>query len=150
MVFIFLLFLFPNIVKAEKISDNVFFEINKLEELNKKELSNNYFLKEIPRTKVSTKEKTSLSTRNPFLPFGQNIKDGESGFKFSEVDLKGIASLNGEKVAFIKTSAGTNPYQEGEIIGSGFKLLNIDYKNLTIQISNDITIHSIKLEDDEI
>ena len=57
MVFIFLLFLFPDFVKAEKISDNVFFEINKLEELNKKELSNNYFLKEIPRTKVSTKKK---------------------------------------------------------------------------------------------
>ncbi len=149
MVFIFLLFLFPDFVKAEKISDDVFFEINKLEELNKKELSNNYFLKEIPRTKVSTKEKTSLSTRNPFLPFGQNNKDGKSGFQFSEIDLTGIAIFDGDKVAFLRTSAGTNHYQVGEIIGSGFKLIDINDENLTVKISNDLTTYSIKLEDDE-
>ena len=74
---------------------------------------------------------------------------------FSQIYLTGIASKNGEKVAFIKTSEGTFHYQEGEIIGSGFILLNIDDKNLTIQISNDIPItndtqiRSIKLIEDE-
>ena len=63
--------------------------------------------------------------------------------------MTGIASLNGDKVAFIKTAEGTNTYQVGEIIGSGFKLLNIDDKNLTIQISNDITYTQLRLEEDE-
>ena len=61
----------------------------------------------------------------------------------------GIAVVNGDKSAFIKTSAGINPYQVGEIIGSEFKLLDIDEKKLTIQISNDATSHLITLEDDE-
>ena len=149
MAFIFLFFLFPDFIKAEIINNNSFTEINKLEDISKQELSKSYFLKEIPRTKVSIKEKNSLSTRNPFLPFGQNIKDGKSGFQFSEIDLTGIASFNGDKVAFIKTSAGTNPYQVGENIGSGFKLIDINDENLTVQVSNDLTIYSIKLEDDE-
>ena len=149
MAFIFLLFIFSDLIKAESINSYSFSEVNKLEVISQKELSKSYFLKDIPRTKVSSKEKNSLNNRNPFLPFGQNIGDGKSGFKFSEIDLTGIASFDGDKVAFIKTSAGTNPYQVGETIGSGFKLLNIDDKNLTIQISNDISIHSITLEDDE-
>ena len=105
-------------------------------------------MKEIPRTKVSNQEKNSLSTRNPFLPFGNNM-DGKSGFSFSEIDFTGLASMNGENVAFIKTSKGTNPYLEGEIIGSGFKLVNIDEKNLTIEITDDINIYSISLEENE-
>ena len=149
MAFIFLLFIFSDFIKAETIHSYSFSEVNKLDVISQKELSKSYFLKEIPRTKVSSKEKNILNNRNPFLPFGQNIGDGKSGFKFSEIDLTGIASFDGDKVAFIKTSAGTYSYQVGEIIGSGFKLLNIDDKNLTIQISNDITIHSITLEDDE-
>ena len=98
-------------------------------------------MKEIPRTKVSIEEKNSLSTRNPFLPIGQSI-DGNQDLKFSEIDLNGIAIMNGNYVAFIKTSKGTNPYKIGEIIGSEFKLLSIDNKNLTIKISDDlVTLH---------
>ena len=93
MAFIFLLFLFPDFIKADIINSNPLTEINKFDEVSIKKLSKNSFLKEIPRTKVSIKEKNSLSTRNTFLPFGQNIKDGESGFKFSEIDLTGIAIL---------------------------------------------------------
>ena len=149
MAFIFLFFLFPDFIKADIINSNTFTEINKLDEISIKKLSKSSFLKEIPRTKVSIKEKNSLSTRNPFLPFGQNIKDGESGLQFSEIDLTGIAIFDGDKVAFLKTSAGTNPYQVGEIIGSGFKLIDINDENLTVKISNDLTTYSIKLEDDE-
>ncbi len=149
MAFIFLLFLFPDFIKADIINSNTFTEINKLDEVSIKKLSKSSFLKEIPRTKVTIKEKKSLSTRNPFLPFGQNNKDGESGFQFSEIDLTGIAIFDGDKVAFLKTSAGTNPYQVGEIIESGFKLIDINDKNLTVKISNDLTTYSIKLEDDE-
>ena len=83
------------------------------------------------------------------MPFGRNNKEGESGIKFSEIDFKGIANIGGKKVAFIQTSNGTNPYEIGEIIGAGFKLLNIDEKNLTIVISNNTNTHSIGLEDDE-
>ncbi len=149
MAFIFLLFLFPDFIKAEIVDINSYSEINRLDEISNKESIKQYFLKEIPRTKVSTQEKNSLSTRNPFLPFGQNNTDGKSGFKFSEIYLTGIASINGDKVAFIKTAEGTNTYKVGEIIGSGLKLLNIDEKNLSIQISNDITTQSIALEQDE-
>ena len=149
MAFIFLLFLFPDFIKADIINSNTFSEINKLDEVSKKKLSKSSFLKEIPRTKVTIKEKNSLSSRNPFLPFGQNNKDGKSGFQFSEIDLTGIAIFDGDKVAFLKTSEGTNPYQVGEIIGSGFKLIDINDENLTVKISNDLTTYSIKLEDDE-
>ena len=76
-------------------------------------------------------------------------KDGKSGFQFSEIDLTGIAIFDGDKVAFLRTSEGTNPYQVGEIIGSGFKLIDINDENLTVKISNDLTTYSIKLEDDE-
>ena len=149
MAFIFLFFLFPDFIKADIINSNTFTEINKLDEISIKKLSKSSFLKEIPRTKVTIKEKNSLSTRNPFLPFGQNNKDGKPGFQFSEIDLTGIAIFDGDKVAFLKTSAGTNPYQVGEIIGSGFKLIDINDENLTVKISNDLTTYSIKLEDDE-
>ena len=149
MAFIFLFFLFPDFIKADIINSNTFTEINKLDEISIKKLSKSSFLKEIPRTKVTIKEKNSLSTRNPFLPFGQSNKDGKSGFQFSEIDLTGIAIFDGDKVAFLKTSAGTNPYQVGEIIGSGFKLIDINDENLTVKISNDLTTYSIKLEDDE-
>ena len=149
MAFIFLLFLFSDFIKADTIESNPYSEINKLDEISTRNLSKKSFLKEIPRTKVSTKEKNSLSTRNPFFPLGNDISDGSLGFRFSEIDLTGIATLSGYKVAFIKTAEGTNTYKVGEIIGSGFKLLNIDYENLTIKISNDITTHSITLEEDE-
>jgi len=148
MAFIFVLFLFPDFVKAETIDINSYSEIKRLEEKVTINSSKN-FLKKIPRTKVSIQEKNSLSKRNPFLPFGQNNMGGKSGFKFSEIDLTGIAVVNGDKSAFIKTSEGINPYQVGEIIGSEFKLLDIDEKKLTIKISNDITSHLITLEDDE-
>ena len=148
MAFIFFLFLFPDFIKANKVEINSYPEINRLNENTTKETLKISFLKEIPRTKVSLEEKKSLSDRNPFLPLGQS-KDGKSGFIFSAIDLTGIASINKDKVAFIKTPEGINPYQVGEIIGSEFKLLNIDEKNLTIQISNDVDIYSIKLEEDE-
>ncbi len=147
MAFIFLLFLFPDFIKANAVEVNSYSEISRLEKSAKETLKISV-LKEIPRTKVGPEEKKSLSNRNPFLPFGQN-NDGKSGFIFSEIDLTGIASINENKVAFIKTPTGINPYQVGEIIGSEFKLLNIDEKNLSIQISNDIDIYSIKLEEDE-
>ena len=143
MAFLFVLFLIPDFIKAEKIDINSYSELNELEDIRTKESSKIYFLKEIPRTKVSPEEKKSLSNRNPFLPLGQ------TGFKTSEIDLTGIANMNGNKVAFIKTPTGTNPYKVGEVIGSEFKLLNIDEKNLTIQISDDTTTHLISLEEDE-
>ena len=73
MPFIFFLFIFSDLIKAETISSYSFSEVNKLEVISQKELSKSYFLKEIPRTNVSSKEKNSLKNRNPFLPFGQNI-----------------------------------------------------------------------------
>ena len=139
---------FPDFIKAETLDTNSNSEVNRLKRSGTKESSKIFFLKEIPTTKVSIEEKNSLSSRNPFSPFGNNI-DGKSGFTFSQIYLTGIASNNGEKVAFIKTSEGTFHYQEGETIGSGFKLINIDDKNLTIQISNDTNIRSIKLVEDE-
>ena len=148
MAFIFLLFLFSDLIKAETIDSNSYSEINKSEESSTKDISKGYFLMDIPRTKVSSSEKDSLSKRNPFLPFGQNM-NGKSAFKFSEINLTGIVNMNGNNVAFIKTLEGTSPYEEGEIIGSGFKLLNIDEKNLIIEISDDSNIHIIKLEEDE-
>ena len=148
MAFIFLLFLYPNFLKAEIIESDSYSETNNLEKISTKEFLKNSFLKDIPRTKVSAKEKSSLITRDPFLPFEQNISNGKSRFNFSQINLTGIVSMNGEKVAFIKTSKGTNPYQEGEIIGSEFKLINIDDKNLTIEISNDISTYSMTLEED--
>ena len=148
MALIFFLFLFPDFIKANEVEINSYSQINILEENSTKETLKISLLKEIPRTKVSPEEKKSLSNRNPFLPLGQN-KNGKSGFIFSAIYLTGIASINENKVAFIKTPAGINTYQVGEIIGSEFKLLSIDEKNLTIQLSNDIDIYSIKLEEDE-
>ena len=148
MAFIFLLFIFPDFIKAEPIDSISYSGSKELENINTKESSKIFFLKEIPRTQVSIQEKNSLSTRNPFLPFGNNV-DGKSGFTFSEIDFTGLASMNGEKVAFIRTSKGTNPYLEGEIIGSGFKLVNIDEKNLIIKISDDLNIYSITLDENE-
>ena len=147
MALIFVLFLFPDFIKTETININSDFEINKLDDTSPKESSKISFLKEIPRTKVSLDEKNALDTRNPFLPIVQI--DGNLGFKTSEIDLTGIASMNGNYVAFIKTPNGTNLYKEGELIGSEFKLLDIDEKNLTIKISDDTTTHSIPLEKDE-
>ena len=144
MALLFVLFLFPDFIKTETININSDFEINKLDESSTKESSKISFLKEIPRTKVSPEEKNALDTRNPFLPIGQT--DGNLGFKTSEIDLTGIASIDGHYVAFIKTPNGTNLYKIGELIGSEFKLLNIDEKNLTIKISNDTTTYSIPLE----
>jgi len=149
MALLLALFLFPDFVIAETIDTNSYDQKNISEKKSTEDSLKIFFLKEIPRIKVSNEEKKSLSNRNPFLPYGHNNSEGKSGINFSEIDLKGIASINGEKVAFIKTSTGTNPYQTGEIIGGGFKLLNIDEKNLTIEISNNLTIHSIRLEDDK-
>ena len=147
MALIFVLFLFPDFIKADRINIESNSEINNQEKISIKEKSRISFLKEIPRTKVSIEEKNSLSTRNPFLPIGQSI-GGESVLKFSEIDLNGIAIMNGNYVAFIKTSKGTNPYKIGEIIGSDFKLLSIDNKNLTIEIGNDLTTHLVTLRED--
>jgi len=149
MALLLALFLFSDFIMAETVDSNTYDQKNLSEKIITEESSKIFFLKEIPRIKVSNEEKKSLSNRNPFLPFGHNNSEGKSGINFSEIDLKGIASINGQKVAFIKTSIGTNPYQAGDIIGAGFKLLNIDDKNLTIEISNNLTIHSIRLEDEK-
>ena len=149
MALLLALFLFPDFVIAETIDTNSYEEKNISEKISTEESSKIFFLKEIPRIKVSNEEKSSLSNKDPFLPFGNNNSQDKSGIIFSEIDLKGIASINGDNVAFIKTSIGTNPYQKGDIIGAGFKLLNIDEKNLTIEISNNLTIHSIRLEDEK-
>ena len=149
MALLLALFLFSDFIMAETVDSNTYDQKNLSKKIITEESSKIFFLKEIPRIKVSNEEKKSLSNRNPFLPFGHNNSEGKSGINFSEIDLKGIASINGQKVAFIKTSKGTNPYQAGDIIGAGFKLLNIDDKNLTIEISNNLTIHSIKLEDEK-
>ena len=147
MALIFFLFLFPDFIKADITNIESNSEINNQEKIIIKEKSKISFLKEIPRTNVSIEEKNSLSTRNPFLPIGQSI-GGESNLKLSEIDLNGIAIMNGNYIAFIKTSTGTNPYKIGEIIGADFKLLSIDNKNLTIEIGNDLTTHSVSLRED--
>ena len=66
MAFIFVLFLFPDFVKAETIDINSYSEIKRLEE--KLPLIHQKFFEENPKNKVSIQEK-NFCKRNPFLPF---------------------------------------------------------------------------------
>ena len=156
MAFLFILFLNTNFASAnEVINDfnNSEQNIQNLKVNNKKNKNNLFFqevnLKDIPKTKVSVSERKELRSRNPFFPAGSENSDTKSGVNFSDISFKGIAKIGNEKVVFMETKQGTNAYELGQILGGGYKISNIDEKKLTVEISNQITTHSIKLEKDE-
>ena len=106
-------------------------------------------LKEIPKTYISNKEKNFLRERNPFLPPGNDSNTDNSSINISGIIFKGIAKVGSESVVFIESNKETNSYQIGQNIGGGFKISKIDSENLEVEISNQNTTHSIKLEKDE-
>ncbi len=106
-------------------------------------------LKEIPKTKVSNKEKEFFSERNPFLPPGGENNTSNSTINISGIIFKGIAKIGSESVVFIESNKKTNAYEIGQNIGGGFKISKIDNKNLEVEISNQNITHLIKLEKDE-
>ena len=149
MDFLLALFLNPDFAKAKEINNNSYFPKDNVEQISIKELSNEFLLKEIPRTTVSDNEKNIFNQRDPFLPLGKNVLGGESAVDFSNIEFKGIANIDGNKVAFIETSKGTKTYQIGQIIEAELKILNIDEINLTIEISDKNITHIIKLKNDD-
>ena len=106
-------------------------------------------LKEIPKTEVSDSEKKELRARNPFSPSGSQILNGKSGINFSDISFKGIAKIGDNKVVFMETAKGTNAYELNQNIGGGYKISNINEKDLLVEISNQSATHILKLEKDE-
>ncbi len=156
MAFLFILFLNINFAYADEIINNIntkdssFGQVNKVDKKDLDNiLSNEISLKNIPRTKVSEKEKKTLKDRNPFLPSGINDLESKSGINFKNISFKGIAKIGERKVAFIETSEGTNGYEIGQRIGGGFTISKIDEKSLEIEITNQSIIHKLKLKKDE-
>ena len=156
----FLIFIFLNLIFLEvnalesntyKIQENVNeLDLKKNETYTKeKNKSPILELKEIPKTSVSNKEKIFLRERNPFLPPGNDSNTDNSSIKISGIIFKGIAKVGSESVVFIESNKETNSYQIGQDIGGGFKISKIDSENLEVEISNQNTTHSLKLEKDE-
>ena len=156
MAFLFILFLNTNFASANEVINN----FNDLEQNmqtlnvnNKKDKNNLFFkevtLKDIPKTKVSVSERKELRVRNPFFPAGSENLNTKSGVNFSDISFKGIAKIGDEKMVFMETKQGTNSYGIGQILGGGYKISNIDEKKLIVEISNQSTTHTIKLEKDE-
>lgn len=156
MAFLFILFLNTSFVSANEainVINNSKQDIDNLKFHKKKD--KNYLspkevtLKDIPKSQVSASERKELRARNPFSPPGSESLNTKSGVNFSDISFKGIAKIGNEKVVFMETNQGTNAYELGQIIGGGYKISNIDEKKLIVEISNQSTTHSIKLEKDE-
>ena len=155
MIFLFILFFDTNFALSNELINNYKNENNDLEILQiKSKINNNTFsevvtLKNIPKTKVSYSEKKELRTRNPFSPPGSETQNSKSGINFSDIRFKGIAKIGENKVAFLETAKGTNAYEVNQNIGGGYKILNINEKDLLVEISNQSATYTLKLEKDE-
>ena len=157
MIFLFILFFDTNFALSNELINNYkneYNDPNTLQIKNKVENNNNTFsqvvtLKNIPRTKVSYSEKKELRTRNPFSPPGSETQNSKSGINFSDIRFKGIAKIGENKVAFLETAKGTNAYEVNQNIGGGYKILNINEKDLLVEISNQSATYTLKLEKDE-
>ena len=156
MIFLFILFFDTNFALSNELINNYKNENNDPEKLQiKTQINNNntfseiVTLKNIPKTKVSYSEKKELRTRNPFSPPGSESQNSKSGINFSDIKFKGIAKIGENKVAFLETSKGTNAYEVNQNIGGGYKILNINEKDLLVEISNQSATYTLKLEKDE-
>ncbi len=156
MIFLFILFFDTNFALSNELINNYKNENNDLEKLQiKAKINNNdsfsevVTLKNIPKTKVSFSEKKELRTRNPFSPPGSETQNSKSGINFSDIRFKGIAKIGENKVAFLETAKGTNAYEVNQNIGGGYKILNINEKDLLVEISNQSATYILKLEKDE-
>ena len=156
MIFLFILFFDTNFALSNELINNYKNENNDPEKLQiKTQIDNNntfseiVTLKNIPKTKVSYSEKKELRTRNPFSPPGSETQNSKSGINFSDIRFKGIAKIGENKVAFLETSKGTNAYEVNQNIGGGYKILNINEKDLLVEISNQSATYTLKLEKDE-
>ena len=156
MIFLFILFFDTNFALSNELINNYKNENNDLETLQiKAKINNNdtfsevVTLKNIPKTKVPFSEKKELRTRNPFSPPGSETQNSKSGINFSDIRFKGIAKIGENKVAFLETAKGTNAYEVNQNIGGGYKILNINEKDLLVEISNQSATYTLKLEKDE-
>ena len=156
MIFLFILFFDTNFALSNELINNYKNENNDPEKLQiKTQINNNntfseiVTLKNIPKTKVSYSEKKELRTRNPFSPPGSETQNSKSGINFSDIRFKGIAKIGENKVAFLETSKGTKAYEVNQNIGGGYKILNINEKDLLVEISNQSATYTLKLEKDE-
>ena len=155
MIFLFILFFDTNFALSNELINNYKNENNDTEKLQiKTKINNNTFseivtLKNIPKTKVSYSEKKELRNRNPFSPPGSESQNSKSGINFSDIRFKGIAKIGENKVAFLETAKGTNAYEVNQNIGGGYKILNINEKDLLVEISNQSATYTLKLEKDE-
>ncbi len=156
MIFLFILLFNTNFALSNELMNNYKNENNNANKLRiKSGLETNYSffkeenLKEIPKTKVSDSEKKELRTRNPFSPPGSESLNSKSGINFSDISFKGIAKIGNNKVAFMETMQGIKAYELNQNIGGGYKISNINEKDLFVEISNQSTTHTLKLEKDE-
>jgi len=156
MIFLFILFFDTNFALSNELINNYKNENNDPEKLQiKTQINNNntfseiVTLKNIPKTKVSYSEKKELRTRNPFSPPGSETQNSKSGINFSDIRFKGIAKIGENKVAFLETAKGTNAYEVNQNIGGGFKILNINEKDLLVEISNQSATYTLKLKKNE-
>ena len=156
MIFLLILFFHTNFALSNEIMNNykkVDDDPTKLQIKNKLEtnysFSGGWELKEIPKTKVSDSEKKELKARNPFTPPGSENQDGKSGINFSDISFKGIAKIGNNRVVFMETAQGTKAYELNQNIGGGYKISNINEKDLIVEITNQSTTHSLKLNKDE-
>jgi len=156
MIFLFILFFNTNSALSNELINNYKNENNDPEKLQiKNKITNNnnisevVTLKNIPKTNVSYSERKELRTRNPFSPPGSETQNSKSGINFSDIRFKGIAKIGENKVAFLETAKGTNAYEVNQNIGGGYKILNINEKDLLIEISNQSATYTLKLEKDE-
>ncbi len=156
MIFLFILFFNTNFALSNEFMNNYKNENNNANKLPiKSGLETNYSffkeetLKEIPKTKVSDSEKKELRKRNPFSPPGSEGLNSKSGINFSDISFKGLAKIGNNKVAFIETAQGIKAYELNQNIGGGYKISNINEKDLLVEISNQTTTHTLKLEKDE-
>ena len=156
MIYLFILFFNTNFALSNELIDNYTNEDINSEKIQTKTTSEtNYslltgkILKEIPKTKVSDSEKKELRARNPFSPPGSEDLNSKSGINFSDISFKGIAKIGENKVVFMETTKGIKSYKINQNIGGGYKISNINEKDLLVEISNQSATHTLKLEKDE-
>ena len=156
MIYLFILFFNTNFALSNEFIENYTYEDNNSEKIQPKTASETNYsllagqvLKDIPKTKVSDSEKKELRSRNPFSPIGSESLNSKSGINFSDISFKGIAKIGENKVVFMQTAKGIKPYKLNQNIGGGYKISNINEKDLLVEISNQSATHTLKLEKNE-
>ena len=155
MIYLFILFFNTNFALSNELLKIIHMKIIILKKYNPKLHKTNYsllagqVLKDIPKTKVSDSEKKELRSRNPFSPLGSESLNSKSGINFSDISFKGIAKIGENKVVFMQTAKGIKSYKLNQNIGGGYKISNINEKDLLVEISNQSATHTLKLEKDE-